>query len=314
LSGLFIIGGLGWRWFSRRLRAATGNAKAGFVALLVCAGLFYIGLLLFVFDLAYLAMSMAIPTRVTPRMRGVISSVILVACLAGVAAANSNPKLAASPSPSPAAVAVASPRPTASPTMRATAAVTQTPTATPQATARPTVTQAPTSTPLPRATPTPKPTATPNKLTAAQVAQVKSILSASLAHYKTHLANGKAALGTERYADAFEGLAALSDPSSGAYKFSHWRTSSKAEYDVSYLDEFSKADDFYNGNNEPSAIVDWRDDMGDLQMAISDWVDVAVAWQISEKTSAELAAAESTVQSAFAKVQKDIDLTVTQSQ
>lgn len=61
-------------------------------------------------------------------------------------------------------------------------------------------------------------------------------------------------------------------------------------------------------------IGDWRDDMGDVQMSISDWVGVAVEWQINEKTNADLSTAEGAVQAAFAKAQKDIDLIVAQSQ
>ncbi len=82
---------------------------------------------------------------------------------------------------------------------------------------------------------------------------------------------------------------------------------------MSYLDAFGAADDFYNAENEPSAIGDWRDDMDNVRMAIADWVDVAVSWQIMNKTGTELAAAEKDVQTAIAKGQKDIDLIIAQS-
>ena len=178
----------------------------------------------------------------------------------------------------------------------------------------PSATPSPIGAPTPSPAPSPASTATPNKLTSAQVAQVKKILGDSLKRYRTNLAAGKAALGTTQYADAGEAVTAFYDPTSDASKFRDWRSSSQAQYDVSFSDAFSEADDFYNADNEPAAIGDWRDDMSDVQWAGSDWIEVAVSWKIREATTYELIRAEGDLQAAFNKAQKDIDLVVAQSQ
>ena len=178
----------------------------------------------------------------------------------------------------------------------------------------PSATPSPISAPTPSPAPSPASTATPNKLTSAQVAQVKKILGDSLKRYRTNLAAGKAALGTTQYADAGEAVTAFYDPTSDVSKFRDWRSSSQAQYDVSFSDAFSEADDFYNADNEPAAIGDWRDDMSDVQWAGSDWIEVAVSWKIREATTYELIRAEGALQAAFNKAQKDIDLVVAQSQ
>lgn len=151
------------------------------------------------------------------------------------------------------------------------------------------------------------------KLTAALVASVKSILTASLMHYETEYAAGKVALGTKPYPDAFAGLQAMNDPNSTAAKFSTWRTSTQVEQDLSFLDAFTQADAYYNADNEPEAIAAWRDDMSDATAALNEWIQVGVGWQISEKTSAELSGAQAAVTAGFAQVQKDIDATVAAS-
>jgi hypothetical protein len=161
--------------------------------------------------------------------------------------------------------------------------------------------------------PTPSPTAGSNKLTAAEVAQVQAILTGSLTHYQDAFAAGKTALGTTQYPDAFAGLAAMSDPTSAAAKFRDWRQSSQIETDLSFLDAFHEADAFYNADNEPLAIADWRDDMGNATDAIYFWVQTAVSWQISEASSTDLAAAAAAVTNGFKVVQADTAAIVEQS-
>jgi hypothetical protein len=178
----------------------------------------------------------------------------------------------------------------------------------PTATATPT----PPATAVAEATPTVAPTAVA-KLTADQLDQVRTILTASIKHYQDAMTAGKKALGTTQYADAFEGLAAMDDPTSNAAKVRDWRSNSQIEEDVSYLDAFGEADAFYNADNEPAAIADWEFDMGDLTAAINQWIQTAVSWQISEVTDAELAAADAAVTDAFKVVQADVDKTVSQS-
>ena len=175
-----------------------------------------------------------------------------------------------------------------------------------------------TATPTPLATVVADTTATSAptpvaKLTADEIDQVRSILTASIKHYQDAWAAGKKALGTTQYADAFEGLAAMDDPTSNAAKVRDWRSSSQIEQDISYLDAFGEADAFYNADNEPAAIADWENDMGDLSTAINQWIQTAVSWQISAATDAELAAAEAEVNAAAKVVQAHVDKTVTQS-
>lgn len=67
-----------------------------------------------------------------------------------------------------------------------------------------------------------------------------------------------------------------------------------------------QADAFYNADNEPAAISNWRDDMGNLQADLAQWVQVAVSWQISGKSNADLAAAEAKVNADFTQVRQDL--------
>ena len=175
-----------------------------------------------------------------------------------------------------------------------------------------TATPTPPATTVADATPTVVPTPVA-KLTADEIDQVRTILTARIKHYQDAMAAGKKALGTTQYADAFEGLAAMDDLTSNAAKFRDWRSGSQIEQDISYLDAFREADAFYNADNEPAAIGDWEFDMGDLTTAINQWIQTAVSWQISEVTDAELAAADAAVTDAFKVVQADVDKTVSQS-
>jgi hypothetical protein len=80
------------------------------------------------------------------------------------------------------------------------------------------------------------------------------------------------------------------------------------EQDVKiYLDAFGKADAFYNADNEPTAaLTAWENDIGDLQAAISRWVEVAVSWQIRTKSDADLQGAASAVNAKLALIRADI--------
>lgn len=143
-------------------------------------------------------------------------------------------------------------------------------------------------------------------LTAGDKAHVRQILTASVDHYTSLLSLGEQALGSTQYADAKAGLAALNDPNSAASRFSACRKKSNPEGDLSFLNAFKKADNYYTAANEPKAISTWRDDMNDASVALNEWVNIAVGWQIREHTTLQLQAAEHKVTAALAKARLDV--------
>lgn len=143
-------------------------------------------------------------------------------------------------------------------------------------------------------------------ITAAEKTKIQAILTTNVSHYQHLLDLGKQALGSTQYATAIEGDAAFSDPNTAASRFRDYRSSSNAERDLSFLSAFKKADDFYTAANEPDAIGTWRDDMSNLQGDLIEWINVAVGWQIREKTTAQLDAAEARVTRDLAKARADV--------
>ncbi len=105
----------------------------------------------------------------------------------------------------------------------------------------------------------------------------------------------------------------MNDPNSSARKFSAWRQTSKAETDVSYIDAFRQADALYNADNEPGAISTWSNDMSNAQSDLVQWINVAVEWQISAKTTNDLTAAEGTFDQDMKQVQIDVAATLSAS-
>lgn len=173
------------------------------------------------------------------------------------------------------------------------------------------------------ASPTPRVSPSANssveQLSPAQKAQVEAVLQANIDHYAQLLAVGKTALGTTPYSDATAGLAAFNDPNSSASQFRDWRSQSKAEQDVSYLEAFKQANDIYLAvmgsssgpvtkweNDTSTALTNWQDDIGNVQADLAQWVQVAAGWQISSKTGADLAAAEQKVNSDLSKTRQDL--------
>ena len=144
-------------------------------------------------------------------------------------------------------------------------------------------------------------------VSAAAKQKIRSILTASVDHYENLLRLGKAALAGERYPDSTAGLAAFADPASGASRFRDYRTGANPENDLSLLDAFKKADSYFAAANEPDAISNWRDDMSEAQSRLIQWVQVAVDWQISSASNAQLAAAEQSFLNGLAKARRDID-------
>lgn len=70
----------------------------------------------------------------------------------------------------------------------------------------------------------------------------------------------------------------------------------RPERDVSFLHAFRKADHQFTAENEPAAIGDWRDTMSNAQSALYAWVQDAVSWQITQASSAKLAAGATRVE------------------
>lgn len=143
-------------------------------------------------------------------------------------------------------------------------------------------------------------------LTASDKAHVRQVLTASVDHYANLLSLGEQALGTTQYANANAGLSAFNDPNSAASRFSVYRKKSNPEGDLTFLSAFKKADSYYTAANEPKAIAEWQNDMNDASVALNEWVNVAVGWQIREHTTLQLQAAEQKVTAALAKARLNI--------
>jgi hypothetical protein len=159
-----------------------------------------------------------------------------------------------------------------------------------------------------------RPAASSRKISAAQKQRVSAILGRGLAHYVNTWNQGQQILGSTQYADGSAGVAAFNDPTSAASRFSAWRQSSGVEQDVAtYLNAFKQADAPYTAANEPSAMGDWRDDMSQLQADITQWVTDSVAWQIRDKTDAQIASDVTTINTDVAKVTADANAIIAAS-
>jgi hypothetical protein len=147
-------------------------------------------------------------------------------------------------------------------------------------------------------------------ITAADKEKIRAILTASVSHYQHLLTLGQQALSGVQYANSTAGLNAFSDPNSAASRFSAYRKNPNPESDLSFLTAFKKADNFYTAANEPAAIGTWRDDMGTATSDLNEWVNLAVGWQIREKTTEQLRAAADKVTRDLAKAQADVTAVV----
>jgi hypothetical protein len=143
------------------------------------------------------------------------------------------------------------------------------------------------------------------RLTASEKTHVRSILLASVNHYSHLLSQGQQIIGPAPYPNANAGLAAFNDPNSAASRFSAYRKHPNPESDESYLAAFQRADHFFTAANEPQAIGTWRDDMGQAQSDVAQWVNAAVSWQISQISTANLQADAATVTRDLAKARAD---------
>ena len=165
-----------------------------------------------------------------------------------------------------------------------------------------------TTAPFATQVPTQKPTQPPTSLSTAQKVQVTAIITANTNHFKKLWSDGKLALGTTQYANSYEGLAAIDDPSSSASKFSQYKQTENPANDNTMNDAFTQADKYYPDSVSDDNLNTWRIDMIQLSSDMGVWVDKATSWQISEISSNELASAESAVNSDFSKIEKDIQV------
>jgi hypothetical protein len=97
----------------------------------------------------------------------------------------------------------------------------------------------------------------------------------------------------------------MDDPHSAAVRFGKYRRHPGPETDMSSEDAFKRADRYFTADNEPDALIRWREDMLDAQGDLSSWVNVAADWQIRSKSTAQLDAAEARVLSDLAKARRE---------
>ena len=143
-------------------------------------------------------------------------------------------------------------------------------------------------------------------VTAAEKVKISAILTGSVNHYQHLLTLGEQVLGTTQYPTALAGDNAFNDPGSAASRFSAYRKNPDPERDSSFYAAFQKADAFYTAANEPAAISTWRDDMITASADLNQWVNLAVGWQIREKTTAQLHVAEAKVEHDLAKARAEV--------
>lgn len=169
------------------------------------------------------------------------------------------------------------------------------------------------SKPAPAANASPVPAATPFTTPAHTLApqanrdSAAAVLHASVDHYRQEFRQGQAIIGNTQYTDPMAGLAAFDDPTSAAARFRGYRQNPDPERDLSSGDAFKKADSNFTADNEPQAISDWQNDMGDASTALNQWVSTAVEFQTATKTHADLDAAASKVDQALAKADSDAE-------
>ena len=162
----------------------------------------------------------------------------------------------------------------------------------------------------PAVAPTTAPSVAPTYLAPASVCNhAAAILKAAVDHYAIAFAQGQAIAGTVRYPNAAARRAALNDPKSAASRFVKWRNSSVIQQDIStYTHAFRQADAGFNVSDEPLSIGNWLRDTGNLQVDISQWINVVVNYQMSATSKTALRAAVTTVKTDISTAQHDVAL------
>ncbi len=132
-----------------------------------------------------------------------------------------------------------------------------------------------------------------------------AVLSANIAHYRSVFDQGQTIIDHTQYANGEEVRAAMEDPSSAAARFLDYRQNSNPERDMTFLDAFRQADRAFTAQDEPQAIRDWLDDMSFMHDDLARWVHVAVDFQSSTKSLADLDDAAATVRQDLAQAEAD---------
>ena len=162
----------------------------------------------------------------------------------------------------------------------------------------------------PAVAPTTAPSVAPTYLAPASVCNhAAAILKAAVDHYAIAFAQGQAIAGTVQYPNAAARRTALNDPKSVASRFAKWRKSSVIQQDIlTYTHAFRQADAGFNVSDEPLAIGNWLRDTGNLQVDISQWINVVVNYQMSATSKTALRAAVTTVRTDISTAQHDVAL------
>ena len=132
-----------------------------------------------------------------------------------------------------------------------------------------------------------------------------AVLAANITHYRNVFARGQAIIDHTQYASGAQVQIAMEDPNSAAARFQDYRQKSHPELDQSFLDAFRRADRNFTVDDEPRAIRAWVDDMTFLHEDMGRWVQVAIGYQSSTKSQADLDNAAAAVHQDLAKAQAD---------
>ncbi len=129
--------------------------------------------------------------------------------------------------------------------------------------------------------------------------------------YSVIYKEGRSALGSTPYPDAFAALKDMSVAGSPMSNFSGWQKTYHAmnpSPSEMMIDTYRTSSNCYFGSNleEPSGLASLRDDMGDLDSAIGIWAVNAIDWQDSVNSDAKLKSDEAKVNILFVTVKKDV--------
>lgn len=152
----------------------------------------------------------------------------------------------------------------------------------------------------------PTPSVSPLPISSTDKAKVVTILSENTQHYVDLLNQGKQALGGFQYTDPYVAISALNDPTSPAAKYSSYNKIVNPCSDMSMIKAFNQADSYYNADNEPTAMGDWRDDMGQVTTDICVWSNKAVDWQVKGISNDQFNTYEQKFKDDIAVAQADI--------
>jgi hypothetical protein len=132
---------------------------------------------------------------------------------------------------------------------------------------------------------------------------IREGLVGATAKYERMLEAGKSSLGNVQYADIEALDAALVHAASPAARFKLWRVESRIDSDIGFEGAHQQAYEIYAqyGAPMPESVDDWLENMGDLQIALLAWANLAEEWQARNEIDGSLSAAEKAVRDALAR-------------